>query len=82
MTDTVEVLLVAKDSHLYFFDALTEIDVMSGNELKEITKLDSKEAERLARYQLIIFMDSGFHPEYAKQVKKYTSARLVLFFLE
>lgn len=80
MTDTVEVLLVAKDSHLYFFDALTEIDVMSENELKEITKLDSKEAERLARYQLIIFMDSGFHPEYAKQVKKYTSARLVLFF--
>lgn len=80
MIDNVEVLLVAKDNRLYFFDALTEIDVISGSELKEIATHDKNDTRLLSRYQLIIFMDSGFNPEYARIVKKYSSARLVLFF--
>jgi hypothetical protein len=79
MDNNFKVLLVAKDSHLYFFDALTEIDVISGNQLKEST-LSGHKADQLSRYQLIIFMDSGFQPEYARIVKKYSSARLILFF--
>lgn len=79
MPKNIEALLVAKDRHLYFFDALDELDVISGNELKE--NINSGTAlNKFSRYQLIIFMDSGFLPEYASLVRKHTSARLVLFF--
>ena len=79
MDNNFKVLLVAKDSHLYFFDALTEIDVIAGNQLKE-SILSGHKADQLSHYRLIIFMDSGFQPEYARVVKKYSSAQLILFF--
>ncbi|MHC5218456.1 oligosaccharide biosynthesis protein Alg14 [Enterococcus sp. LJL128] len=73
-------LLVAKDEHLYFFDTLTDIDVISGHQLLRIP-LDKKSLEnKLSQYCLIIFLDNGFEPVMAKLVRPLTNAKLVLFF--
>lgn len=74
-----KILLVAKNAHLYFFDSLNNIDVISGRRLVHFIKSDLGK-HRLARYQLIIFLDSGFKANYPNIVKDFTEAKMILFF--
>ncbi|QSE76030.1 hexosyltransferase [Lactococcus taiwanensis] len=73
------VLIVAKDAHLYFFDSLDEADVISGKNLIAFTNSPLGRL-KLSHYKLIIFLDSGFQIYYPKIVKNYTNAKLALFF--
>lgn len=73
-----EILLVAKDCSLYFFPALSEISVRSGNELLEATTDHLR--HYLKKIQLIIFLDYGFEPEMAARIRPFTKAKIVLFF--
>ncbi|WP_259756669.1 hypothetical protein [Lactococcus lactis] len=74
-----KILLVAKNAHLYFFDTLNNIDVISGRRLVHFIKSDVGK-HRLARYQLIIFLDSGFKANYPNIIKDFTEAKMILFF--
>ncbi|WP_230317895.1 hypothetical protein [Lactococcus lactis] len=74
-----KILLVAKNAHLYFFDTLNNIDVISGHRLVHFIKSDVGK-HRLARYQLIIFLDSGFKANYPNIIKDFTEAKMILFF--
>lgn len=81
-----ETLLIAKNRDLYFFPYCTEIDVWSRTELLDAMAnplLSANQAlwsEKLSHYQLIIFLDYGFSPEMAAFVKRYTAAKVVLYF--
>ncbi len=72
-------LLVAKNAHLYFFDSLKGIDVISGRRLVHLTKNEIGR-KKLFHYQLIIFLDSGFKVNYPSVIKEFTQAKMILFF--
>lgn len=71
-------LLVAKNAHLYFFDSLKGIDVISGRRLVHLTKNEIGR-KKLFHYQLIIFLDSGFKVNYPSVIKEFTQAKMILF---
>lgn len=73
-----EVLIVPKDRSLYFFPAITEIDICSGKELLSTSPEDLH--RYLKNFQLIIFLDYGFEPAMAAHIRPFTKAKIVLFF--
>ena len=78
-SNSPDVLLVAEDSHLYFFDFLTDIDVIAYKDLDSFS-VDEDKPNMLSNYRLIIFLDSGFKDHYPKIIKEFTTAKLILFF--
>lgn len=73
-------LLVAKDEHLYFFDTLSDIDVIAGHRLLRAPWDKINWEEKLSQYSLIVFLDYGFEPKMAEVIRPLTQAKLVLFF--
>lgn len=73
-----DVLLVAKDSSLYFFPALKNISVCSGKGL--LTAKKDFLSSYLKNFQLIIFLDYGFEVEMAARIRPFTKAKIILFF--
>lgn len=73
-----DVLLVAKDSSLYFFPALKNISVCSGKDL--LTAKKDFLASYLKNFHLIIFLDYGFEVEMAAKIRPFTKAKIILFF--
>ncbi|MBL1226225.1 oligosaccharide biosynthesis protein Alg14 [Enterococcus sp. BWR-S5] len=73
-------LLVAKNEHLYFFDTLSDIDVIAGHQLLRAPWDKTNWEEKLSQYSLIVFLDYGFEPKMAEVIRPYTQAKFVLFF--